>query len=211
MSNYSSKPSGMKDGLPPPRKAAASFNFLLLFIVVAIIFAVAIVILQSFIVESGAALQQSGLNRIPEQTIMSGILAMLVGSVQAWILRSKIMSRIPLFVAFALLGGLVGGFFGGLVVNIGAQSPWLIGAIIGGISGVTSSLLQNSVMRNRRYSSRWLLYSTITWLVLFSIGWAIGWKPQDAVALALAAVLMIVGSGVGLALFLKQTPEIEFD
>jgi uncharacterized membrane protein YuzA (DUF378 family) len=210
MSKHDDNFKNVGHGLPPVRKSTQGFNFVMLFILVGIALAFAIYTFSSVIFETGSQLKKSGLGYIPSQALMNGILALAVGSVQAWIFKSRIKSRIPLFVGFAALGGVIGGLFGGILINSGINTPFIIGAINGGIAGATSSTIQNRIMGNSRYGTNWLTYSSISWLIVFAIGWAIGWEPSTS-NLALASVFMLIGSGIGLWIFLNNTPQIEFD
>jgi hypothetical protein len=209
MPQESNRSDKVKAGLPPRRKSKG-FNYVLLFVVVGVVLALAIVVLQDLIMGSGAVLEKSDAGLVLQQVIMNAVLSLLVGSVHAWIFKARIKSRIPLFVIFALFGGVVGGVVGGIMIASGAVQPLLVGAVNGSVAGAVSSATQNSVMNNRRFASRWLTFSIVSWMVVFAIGWAIGWQPKAASALALAAAFLMIASGASLTFFLRQNPQLEF-
>ena len=153
-------------------------------------------------------------NSIPPQIIMNGSISLLIASLQAWIFKSKLKSRIA-FVAFALLGGVIGGIAGGYFINrdflIGNDTmrSLTVGAINGALAGGLSSLAQNKVMGNRENGIRWFLYNLISWTVIDMIAWRIAWIPNIQ-TLALAGGFILAVSGMGLVIFLRKTPQIEF-
>lgn len=153
-------------------------------------------------------------NSIPPQIIMNGSISLLIASLQAWIFKSKLKSRIA-FVAFALLGGVIGGIAGGYFINrdflLGNDTmrSLTVGAINGALAGGLSSLAQNKVMGNRENGIRWFLYNLISWTVIDMIAWRIAWTPNIQ-TLALAGGFILAVSGMGLVIFLRKTPQIEF-
>lgn len=153
-------------------------------------------------------------NSIPPQIIMNGSISLLIASLQAWIFKSKLKSRIA-FVAFALLGGVIGGIAGGYFINrdflLGNDTmrSLTVGAINGALAGGLSSLAQNKVMGNRENGIRWFLYNLISWTVIDMIAWRIAWIPNIQ-TLALAGGFILAVSGMGLVIFLRKTPQIEF-
>ena len=210
MSNYKDEFKDVKKGLPAENaKQKASINFVLLFTIVGVAFGLAILLFQNNIISVGIVISQSG-NNVPAQVIVNGILAFLVGSVQAWIFKARIKSRTHIFIAFAIVGGIIAGLVGGLLMNAGLLAPLAIGMIDGALAGGISSSGQNRVMRNKKYGSKWLLYSILSWAAIYSISWVIGWEPEGGTQMALAVVFLMIASGISLAIFLNSTPEIEF-
>jgi hypothetical protein len=210
MSNFDDEFKNVKKGLPEektPQKTGV--NYVSLFTIVGILFALAIILFQDVIFYQGEKIDESG-NFILEQIILNGILAMLVGSVQAWMFKARIKSRIYMFVAFSIVGGVAAGFIGGFLINSGFLNPFIIGMISGAVIGGISSVGQNMVMNNTKHGVKWLQYSVISWAIIFSIGWTIGWQPKSAAELALAVIFLMVASGISLVVFLNNTPEIEF-
>lgn len=210
MPKYDDEFKDVKKGLPAentPQKS--SFNFVLLFAVVGVIFGFLVLLFQDSIFSQGAQLAQTGSN-LPEQILINSILALLVGSVQAWVFKGKVKSRIPMFIAFSIVGGLVAGICGGLIIDGGLHSPFIVGLVSGAIAGGLSSSGQNSVMRNSKYGSKWFIYSIFSWSIIFAITWVIGWLPDTGTDMAVASLFLMIASGVGLAVFLNQVPQIEF-
>ncbi len=201
----------VKSGLPDEKRPQKTkFSFVGLFITVGIVFGFMILLFDSASADAALKLRSLGAGSVPEQALMNGVLALLVGSIQAWIFRTRIKTRIPLFIALAVLGGLAGGLVGGLLINAGVNQPWLIGAFNGGIAGAASSIAQNGIMGDNKYSGKWLSYGIISWLIIFAIGWTIGWQPENIMPLAIAGAFLVISSGVGLAIFLGLVPQIEF-
>ena len=115
-----------------------------------------------------------------------------------------------IFIAFSIVGGLIAGLIGGLLLNAGIDSPIVIGMTNGALAGGISSGGQNVVMKNKKQGTNWLVYSTVSWAIIFSIGWIIGWRPESGTQMALAAIFLLIASGVSIAIFLNSTPQIEF-
>ena len=195
----------VEKGLPSANTAQkSSAKFLLLFAIVGIIIACAVFLF-------GGTLQMFlGSGLIVPQILMTGAVSLFLGSLQAWIFKSKIKSRLYVFIAVSLLGGLVGGFVGGFLLNLGLNLAPLIGAINGLLAGGISSLAQNSLMGNKKYGVHWFLYNSISWASLFAIAWLIGWSPMNTILVAVAAAFLMVASGISLVFFLRNTPQIEF-
>lgn len=148
-------------------------------------------------------------NFIMPQIIMNASISLLIGSLQAWIFKSKIKSRVRNFVFFSLLGGVAGGFLGGLFMNSGLREPFTIGAINGLLAGGISSLAQNRLMGNKKYGARWFFYNVISWAIIYSVAWRLAWVP-NIITLALAGGFLMIASGISLVTFLRKTPQIEF-
>lgn len=202
MSKYDDK---AHEGLPPEdTQQKASYNFIGLFAVVGVILAVLILLFQDL----GEELSWLGV--VPTQVVICCLVAGLIGGLQAWIFRDHIKSRVALFIGFSLLGGLMAGLIGGSLINGGIREPFIIGFISGALTGGISSFSQNRVMKNTRYAQQWLFYNLISWAVIFSIGWFIGWSPYNFIALAFAAAFLLIATGIGLVVFLNRNPQIEF-
>ena len=87
MSKYDDEFKNVKKGLPSQNTSEkATFNFVILFVVVGIMVAIALALFHSAINSEGVVLVSYGLGYVPEQVIMNALLALLVGSIQAWIL-----------------------------------------------------------------------------------------------------------------------------
>lgn len=194
-----------QDGLPPEdTQQKASYSFIGLFAVVGVLLAILILLFQNL----GEELSWLGI--VPTQVVINCLVAGLIGGLQAWIFRDHIKSRLVLFIGFSLLGGLVAGLIGGSLISGGIREPLIIGFISGAITGGISSSSQNRVMKNTRYAQQWFFYNLVSWAVIFSIGWFIGWSPYNFVALAFAAVFLLIATGIGLVVFLNRIPQIEF-
>jgi hypothetical protein len=135
---------------------------------------------------------------------------LLIGSLQAWIFKAKIKSRLYVFISFSLLGGLIGGLIGGALFNSGLRISILIGGVNGVLAGGISSFAQNRLMGNKKYGVRWFLFNAVSWAIIFSIAWTIGWNPYNLILTALAGGFLIIASGISLVVFLRKTPQIEF-
>ena len=195
----------VESGLPAENTAQkSSIKFLLIFLVGGI--------LISFVISQFADTFEGvmGTGRIVPQILMTGVVALLLGSLQAWVFRSKIKSRLSIFIFVSLLGCLIGGLVGGLLLDSGLDVPLIIGAINGLLAGGISSLVQNKLMRNKKYGMRWFFYNSLSWAIIFAIGWLIGWSPMNTTLIALAGGFLMVATGISLVVFLRQTPQIEF-
>lgn len=199
----------VRKGLPSESTTQqAKFNFLGLFIVVGIVLGIFVLLFGDTINSIGSQLLQVGYTGV--EASCGAILSLLVGAIQASIFKARIKSRSNLFVIFAVLGGLAGGLLGGILRDTGINSSIIIGAIVGGVAGGLSSLLQNGIMHNSKYSSKWFVFSLISWAIIYGIGWTISWGIGGTIGLASAAVFLMVGSGIALVSFLSQNPQIEF-
>jgi Co/Zn/Cd efflux system component len=199
----------VKKGLPSEATAQkAGIKFIALFSIAGII--VAMVVLE-FGEKISSMLDDN--EYMLAQVLMTGLLALLVGSLQAWIFKAKIKSHLQFFVGFSFLGGIIGGLAGGLLMDLGIRgtgSSLIIGAINGFLAGTISSVAQNKLMGNKKYGARWFLFNTISWTVIFSIAWKIGWLPENTVNVAIAGAFLMIASGISLVVFLRGTPQIEF-
>jgi hypothetical protein len=191
-------------GLPSETAAQrASIKYVSLFTLVGVIIAIAVLGFGKSIVRSLGG-------HLPAQIFITGMLALLVGGLQAMIFRSKIRSRLPTFIAFSLLGGIAGGLVGGILMAGGFIMPLVIGALNGFLAGAISSLAQNRLMENIKYSGRWFLYNAVSWAIIFAIGWLIGWQQGNLTNVAIAGAFIMIASGISLVVFLRGTPQIEF-
>ena len=199
----------VQKGLPAEDTAQkSSMKFLVIFLVSAVI--IILVVLQLGNTIGGFMDQFSGLGKVPGQMLLNGSVSLLLGVIQALIFRSKIRSRLSLFIFFSLLGGIVGGVLGGLLLNAGLYVQPIIGAVNGLLAGGISSLAQNRLMSNKEYGFRWFSYNAISWAVIFAIAWAIGSDPTNLALVAVAGAFLMVASGISLVAFLRRTPQIEF-
>jgi hypothetical protein len=209
MSNEDDEFKDVEKGLPSENTAQkSSIKFLLIFLVSAVIIILIVLQLGNTIGEFIEGFSEFG--KIPGQIVLNGSISLLLGIIQALIFRSKIKSRLYVFIAVSLLGGVVGGFVGGLLLNSGLYVQPIIGAVNGLLAGGISSLAQNRLMSNKKYGWRWFLYNSISWALIFAIAWAIGSDPNNLPLVALAGGFLIVACGISLVLFLRKTPQIEF-
>jgi hypothetical protein len=134
-------------------------------------------------------------------------MALLVGVVQAWVFRARLhgFHRV-LFVLATIVGGAIGGGVGYLS---GINSS-LLGGIIGVFGGAAASLAQNFLMRNRAAQIKWLLFSAVSWGLIWLIGWTISYAFGAGLGVALSAAFMMLATGLSLAFFLGLSPEVEF-
>ena len=197
----------VKKGLPTGSTAQKStIKFIALYFVVAILVAA---LVRGFAGSISDMMNEDEF-MLP-QILMTGLLAFLVGSLQDWIFKSKIRSRLHFFLGFALLGGIVGGLAGGILMDLGfTSSSFAIGAVNGFLAGMISSVAQNKLMSNIKYGTRWFLFNVVSWAVIFSIAWAIAWMPGNSTNLAIAGAFLIIANGISLMVFLRSTPQIEF-
>lgn len=199
----------VQKGLPAENTAQkSSVKFLVIFLVSAVIIFLIVLQLGSTITSILEEISEFG--KIPGQILLNGSISVLLGIIQALIFRSKIKSRLHVFVAFSLLGGVVGGCVGGLLLNSGLSVQPIIGAVNGLLAGGISSLAQNRLMGNKKHGQRWFLYNSISWALIFAIAWAIGSDPNNLPLVALAGAFLMVASGISLVAFLRRTPQIEF-
>ncbi len=213
MSKYDDEFKNVKKGLNnlPGENTAqkAKVNFLAIFAVAGVALAILILAFQDLILGTGSnMINESGY--IFGQVIINGVLALVIGSIQAWIFRANIKARTYVFIGFALLGGAIAGLFGGMLLDAEIKNSIIVGAVTGAFAGGVSSVAQNNVMGNKKYGSKWLTYSVISWSIIFAIGWTIGWDPTNALGLAIAAGFLMIASGISLIVFLNNTPQIEF-
>ena len=205
MSNNDDEFKDVEMGLPPSDMAQkSSIKFTSVFLVGGVLIAMLILFVGDIL---GDILGID--NFIPTQMLMNGAISLIIGSLQAWIFKSKIKSRIYVFISFSLLGGLLGGLIGGILINSGTRSSVIVGAVNGILAGGISSLAQNRLMGNKKYGARWFLYNLISWAAIYSIAWTVAWKP-NTLTLALASAFIMVASGISLVVFLRKTPQIEF-
>lgn len=194
----------VKTGLPSEGTAnRASVKYITIYIVVGVLLAI-------LVIGFGYEISEALGSFLIAQIVITGFLALLVGSLQAMIFRSKIKSRLQVFVLFSLLGGVVGGIIGGLMSGNVTNSGTVIGAVIGLLAGGISSLAQNKLMGNAKFGTRWFLYNAISWSVIFAIAWSIGWQEDAWANVAIAAAFIMIASGIGLVVFLRTTPQVEF-
>jgi serine/threonine protein kinase len=144
--------------------------------------------------------------------ISNAFLTLSVGIVYAWIFGKNLRkSKIALFILGSALGGFVGGAIVGWLTNLYyITDPITAGAIIGFISGSTSSLIQNYFMLSQNKRLLWYIYNSINWLAIWTIGTTISWSSQSPIAQGAAAAFIIISNGGMLSLFLRNNPDIEF-
>ena len=213
MSNHDNEFEKVNAGLPSENTQEKSKqNFFSIFFVVGAIFAVLILIFGDAIYATGDQLNSAGY--VPQQIINTGILSLIVGTIQSMILKTHIQDRRAAFVAFSLVGGVLAGIAGGLLLDSGLRSGFgsglFVGLINGAIAGGVSSSLQNNVMGKKKYSPKWFQYSLFSWAIVFSLGWAVSFSNQNVLGLAISALILMVSSGISLVIFINNTPEIEF-
>lgn len=199
----------VEKGLPAENTAQkSSIKFLVIFLASAVIIFLIVLQLGNTIGEFMEGFSEFG--KIPGQIVLNGSISLLLGIIQALIFRSKIKSRLYVFIVVSLLGGAVGGLIGGLLLNSGFELQPIVGAVNGVLAGGINSLAQNRLMGNKKYSWRWFLYNSISWAIIFAVAWAIGSDPANLPMVALAGGFLMVASGISLVLFLRMNPQIEF-
>jgi hypothetical protein len=151
------------------------------------------------------------------QTISSFALATLVGMLQVWMFRFRIQpGRQIIFVGVTSLSGLFGGFVGAQLMSLLGMldNGYLVGVVIGAYAGGLASLGQNIIGRNHGLATKWFVWNTISWALIWGLGWVIAWNLDSfigyIVALALATTVMLLSTGVTTILFLRLSPEFEF-
>jgi hypothetical protein len=198
----------VKKGLPEENTSQkAKTNFITIFIVVGLLFAAVVLIFREPIQEANQSM-----GRFTQQIVNGIVFSLLVGSIQAWIFKAHVRSRINLFLVNTAIGGLAGGFVGGIFLYF-TTSPWVIGGIIGLVGGFISSLLQNQIMHNSKYGSKWTAFNALTWMVIYSVTWAISWElgqVNQIAGMVLAVIFLMIASGIALVVFLNNNPQIEF-
>ena len=176
------------------------------------------ILLLIFILVSGGLLDhiknqlvsQGGM--IFPQAFSNGILALLVGSMQALIFHHHMSrSRVWLYILASITGGIIGGAVAGGLTNLGILKDSITtGALIGATAGTLSSIWQNTFMHSSGVRTKWFIFSLITWTIIWAIGMTISWSLGSTVTMAIASAFILISSGAALAGFLSKSPEIEF-
>ena len=207
MSNNDDEFKDVQMGLPSDNTVQkSSIKFILIFVAGGLIIALLVFLLGDYFRGKFA-----GDDYIPQQISMNGLISLVIGSLQAWIFKARIKSRVGVFIGFSLLGGVIGGVLSGSLINSGIRTALIIGATNGMLAGGISSFAQNKLMGNKKYETLWFLYNLIAWTIIYSIAWMAAWSPDtNNFILALAGGFVIIASGISLVLFLRQTPQIEF-
>ena len=199
-------------GVPPQNTRKKNLQkYLLYFGVIGFILATILVSFDENFDRFGAQFGQTGY-WIVSLAISGGGLATIVGILQVIILKDRITDRHWLFIFASALGGTIAGTFAGALryYSVVTSGFW-IGAIIGLVGGLLSGLIQNSLMTKYRTNSRWVIFSAISWSGIFAIGWAISWAMNSEYGSGFGALLIILGSGVALSMFLGSIEvDIEF-
>lgn len=86
----------------------------------------------------------------------------------------------------------------------------IVGIFIGLVVGVIIGLLQNLGMKNKKHSWRWFSYNVIAWVVISTVVGAINIGIRGFLGVALGAVFMMIGHGIGIICFLNFSPQFEF-
>ena len=146
------------------------------------------------------------------QVIGGSVIALLAGGVQAWVFRHIMpKEKVAWFVAAALAGGAIGGVASGMLLNQGyIRDAALVGAVTGILAGVVSGWGQSPLLRSGAGKTKWLWYSVVSYALIWAVGWLLSWGIGDEPGTAAAAAFIMVASGIALALFLKNSPEVEF-
>lgn len=203
--------------LPSPSRGTRdkqAWRFVIAFAIIGLTLLITILLLGGIIDSIGKAMTAFG-GRIFPEAFAGSIIAVLVGAVQSVILRDALRrSNIAWFILAALAGGFVGGLVIGLIENLtGIFSSFttgmVLGATMGALAGAVSSLIQNLFMKSEEEKRGWVLYSAVSWCLVWAIGAGIGWSISGTVGLAITGALIMIGSGVSLALYLPRT-HIEF-
>jgi hypothetical protein len=146
------------------------------------------------------------------QAIVSGILAMLVGSVEVWVFRQRIQTPRQRFwfIVAAMFGGIFGGGVAGGLVGANVWPLWAMGSMSGWIAGGIAGLWQNKLMRTHGAEKKWFLWNLSSWAIIWFLGWWISWGVPGIGGTALGTAFILIISGAMLAYFLNLSPEIEF-
>lgn len=143
-------------------------------------------------------------------TLLGLGICILIGFLQALILRKNLQSRYWLFILIAGIGGIIGGSSVGILVqNSVIHSGYMAGFILGFISSSVSSLVQEQIMSKGRQTYKWFLFNITVWSIIFSAGWEIAWFRQVE-GIAVGAIFILITMGVSFLIFLNRNPEIEF-
>ena len=205
----------LKQG-PPPAKAKQkkASKLVPVFAVSGLALLVLIFLLGDTINSVGKDLYRQGGWVLQEATSV-GILAFLVGAIQAWVFKDNLSSeKAWQFVLASAVGGGVAGIVTGMILDVSplintTSNALMIGSLAGGIAGGVSSLIQNSFMKNKEESTKWFWYSLFSWLIIWAIGRVLVWDNQGIPGVALAAGFVMVATGFALYLYLPTT-HIEF-
>lgn len=239
------------NGLPPENARKHSLIlFLVLFIGVAIFLSM-LVLFFGFLDEIFAK-QSVGIN-IPdnlrelfllifivvEQVIYISLTSLSVSSLQAWIIKDQIKSKIIpfmlLFIVSSVGAGISAGvlscflefiheyivkldpFFGMKLISvlISFVKGLFIGALAGGIVGFSSGYGTHILFKNLRHGKRWFIYSCVSWIVYCSIGWALAFVVNDIfissfLGYGLGIFIIVIEHGISFIIYLQFTPQLEF-
>lgn len=180
------------------------------FSIAGIILALSIKAFEDTIASLSAGLTGSQNYTYP-QVIMGSVVTMIVSIIQVGVFRDRIKSRQLLFIILAGFGGAIGGFVvGSLIMSDLLLDGFAVGALLGGIAGLVSSSVQVKLMNQSRKISSWVTYNSLSWAVVYAIGWQIGWK-ENINAFAFGALFIMVGAGIALAMYLNYfQQDLEF-
>lgn len=212
MKKDTSKQVEILSGAPPKHTQEKSLaKLIIIFVAVGLLFSC--FLLSSEELLEGISGNVIGSNSYVMLQALLGLgMSVLLSSLQALVLSGKIRSRLWLFISSAGIGGLIGGLIVGVLVQsyIIVYSGYMAGFWHGLIAGGISSLMQNSTMSSARYNFQWFIFSVVAWAITFSFGWGIGWwKGVPGIASGLAFIL--ISMSILLSLFLKFSPDIEFN
>ena len=210
----SDKPRLIKGPPSANTKQQRALSLLPLFLVGGIALLILILVLGNMIDSVGKGLISTG-GTMLQEVFSIGILAFLVGAVQAWVFRENLSSnRTWQFVLASAGGGVAAGIATGLlfnalpIINTTAYAT-LIGVVTGGVAGAVSSLIQNQFIRNKDETNKWFFYSFFSWLVIWAIGRVIAWGLMGMTGIAVSAGFIMASTGVALYFYLPTT-HIEF-
>lgn len=199
-------------GLPDrSEKSRLILRYILVFVGVGLLLAASILVFSNSIRSAEDTLYETSGSAII-QMIGCGVLAILIGGIQAWALQGKIPSeKTPFFILFAAIGGCIAGIISGVILNNNPiQAPltfmdgFTTGVIAGSIAGGISSLLQIWLFERNEKSLYWILLNLISWTVFWGLSWGLSWIINGIWGYAVASVLVLSASGGTLSIYLNR-------
>ena len=205
----------LKQGLPPEHtRQKKAMVYLGIFIIIGLLIAFFLLKSESFLTQIKKDIEEDyGLGVLNAIVIMFMVIP--ISTMQTFILKDRISSsRIVIFILSAAVGGLVGGFIAGKVIDsfevvLDFRYGLLMGALIGTIIATISAIGQNAIMKNKDERKRWLYYSLLSNMSVWSVGFAISWINPSMKMTAISVIFIMAVSGIALSIFLPKT-DIEF-
>lgn len=202
----------IKNGLPAQsEKSRLIRRYILVFVSAGLLLALCIVLFSNSIRSAEDTLYEMAGTSIVLM-IGCGVLATLVGGIQAWVLQGKFPSdKTPFFILFAAIGGCVAGIISGMILNknpiyapITFSDGFITGVIAGSIAGGISSFLQIWLFERNEKSLYWILLNVISWTIFWGISWGLSWMIYGILGYAVASLIVLSASGGTLSLYLNR-------